>query len=146
MASIPGAAGPGAKFPQWSYNTTSHQVAEVPDAFAKAAAETATWPDRLIFFTSEQAADAYMASQGGGADTSRSPVQAAANAASAAGQAAADAAKGGWHLTFGNVSGLLGRSLKIVLGAILLIGGILKMADVSPARIAAAVPAGMFAL
>lgn len=91
MASVPGAAGPGAGFPQWTYNTVSHQVAEVPNAIAKALAIASTWPEKLIFFTSEQAADAYMQSQGGGADTSHSPIQAGANAVSAAGQAAAGA-------------------------------------------------------
>ncbi len=37
-----------------------------------------------------------MTSQGGGADTSHSPIQTAANATSAAGQAAVNAATTGW--------------------------------------------------
>jgi hypothetical protein len=84
MAGIPGAAGPGAPYPQWLYNTVTHTVSEVSGPAAKTAAEVVSWPAKLIFFTSQQAADAYMAAQGGGADISRSPLTKAANTATSA--------------------------------------------------------------
>lgn len=89
MATIPGAAGPGAPFPQWTYNTQSHVVSRVNNAAAKAGAIAVTFPFKLIFFTSEAAATAYATSQGGGVNVSNSPATAAANAVGAAGQAIA---------------------------------------------------------
>lgn len=85
MASIPGTAGPGAKFPQWAYNTQSRVIDVVADPAEKAAAEAVTWPWKLIFFTSESAADSYAKSQGGGIDITKTPVsKVAAGGASAA--------------------------------------------------------------
>jgi len=93
MASAPGAAGPGAKFPQWTVNTTGWVVAEVIDAAEKTLAEATVYPDTLIFFTSKASADAYVKSKGGTPVTT--PVaalggQAALNAGSAAVTAAAN--------------------------------------------------------
>jgi len=64
MATAPGAAVAGSPYPQWSVNTTGYVVAEVGNAATKALAVTATWPDKLVFFTSQASADAWVASQG----------------------------------------------------------------------------------
>lgn len=139
MASVPGAAGPGAGYPQWSYNTFSHQVAEVPNEFAKAAAEAATFPNKLIFFTSQQAADNYMASQGGGNDTSHTILQTGANAASAAGQAAVNAGKG-WTALVSGFSGtnFVLRAVKIIVGGMLLLIGLSHLTGADNAVMVAA--------
>ena len=84
MASVPGAAGAGAPYPQWTYNTQTHVVSKVTSAAAKAVAETVSWPATVIFFTSQSAADAYAQSHGGGTDVSKSPLTGAANATASA--------------------------------------------------------------
>jgi hypothetical protein len=63
MASAPGAAGPGAPFPQWTVNTTGWVVAKVVNAQEKALAIASSFPNKLIFFTSQAAANAYVKSQ-----------------------------------------------------------------------------------
>ena len=93
MASAPGAAGPGAKFPQWTVNTTGWVVAEVIDAAEKTLAEARVYPNTLVFFTSKASADAYVKSKGGTPVTSplgAAGGQAALNAGSAAVTAAAN--------------------------------------------------------
>jgi hypothetical protein len=79
MAVIPGVAGLGAGYPQWLYNTTTHTVSVVTSPATKFAAESVSWPAKLVFFTSQSAADTYMSSQGGGGDISKSPLTTAAN-------------------------------------------------------------------
>ncbi len=60
----PGAAGSGAKYPQWVVNTATWTVGEVANPAAKALAIAATWPDKLVFFTSQSAAEQWVKSQG----------------------------------------------------------------------------------
>jgi hypothetical protein len=93
MASAPGAAGPGAKYPQWTVNTSGWVVAEVIDAAEKTLAEASVYPDTLVFFTSKSAADNYVKSKGGTPVTSPLAAaggQAALNAGAAAVTAAAN--------------------------------------------------------
>lgn len=72
---VPGAAGPGAKFPQWTYNNTTGAIDKVGNATAKALAEADAWPAQLIFFTSDQAARNYAKGTNvGGIDMSTAPV------------------------------------------------------------------------
>lgn len=66
----------------------------------------------------------------GGTSGSATNIPTPGGVVSGAGTAAAAAATG-WHLTFGNFSGLLTRTLKIVFGGILLIAGILKLSGAS---------------
>ena len=80
MVAVPGAAGPGAPYPQWSYNSLTKIVAKVDNPSAKAIEVVVSFPAKLIFFTSQAAADAYMKSQGGGADISKTAINAAGNA------------------------------------------------------------------
>lgn len=67
----------------------------------------------------------------------------------AAGQGAATeggaALGGGYHLVFGNTTGLLGRILKVVLGAVLLLSGIIRMTSIDKAALGAAGKAAVLA-
>jgi hypothetical protein len=134
MAGIPGAAGPGAPFPQWTVNTSGFVVAEVVNAQEKALAEAATFPNKLIFFTSRQAALNYVASQG------HKPVT--TPAAAAGGQAAlnvgskAAAAVGNpldWLSNIGQFFSALTqpnlwlRLTKVLLGGVLVVAGLIKL-------------------
>lgn len=68
MASIPGAAGPGAPFPQWTVILGGSQiVGKVSNAVTKAGLEATSWPSKVYFFTSEAAAQAFANSNGGSA-------------------------------------------------------------------------------
>jgi hypothetical protein len=80
MAPVPGAAGPHSGYPQWSFNTLTKIVSKVDNPTAKAIAITVSFPSKLIFFISQSAADAYMKNQGGGADISKTTINAAGNA------------------------------------------------------------------
>lgn len=51
----------------------------------------------------------------------------------------------GWHLVFGNTGGLLGRIIKVVLGAVLLISGILRMTGADKAALGVAGKAAVLA-
>lgn len=125
MPDIPGAAGPGAKFPQWVYNTQSHTVSKVGNAGAKAGAIAVTFPAKLIFFTSQAAADAYMTSQGGGADVSNSPATGAANAGAAAAARLPDTASALSAFYDKVTDGKMWRSLGwLVLGVVLIVIGL----------------------
>lgn len=93
MASPPGAAGPGAGYPQWTVNTTGWVVAEVVNTQEKALAIASTFPSRLVFFTSRQAAEAWARSRGGTPVTA----PAAALGGQAALNAGAAAAGGAWN-------------------------------------------------
>lgn len=128
-SAAPGAAGPGAKFPQWFVNTTTHTVSEVTSAQTKAAAEAVSFPAKLVFFTSQAAADNFLKANGGGGDISGSPLTKAANSGTdAATQAAKDAisweqALTNFLLALQNPSTWL-RATKIVGGGALLIIGL----------------------
>ena len=67
-------------------------------------------------------------------------------AVNAAKDAAKAAAGSGWNLTFGNTTGLLGRTIKVALGAALLIMGIARMTGAGTAikNAAGSIPAGMY--
>jgi hypothetical protein len=69
--------------------------------------------------------------QPGGNHATLTPGNVLAGTGDAAGNYAAQVAKdalgSGWSLTFGNTGGLLGRIIKVTLGAILLIAGIIRM-------------------
>lgn len=131
MASIPGAAGPGAPFPQWFYNTLTHTVSEVTSPATKGIAESVSFPAKLIFFTSQKAADDYLKSQGGGADISKSPITKVANTATDTATAAPTglAAIGNF---FGDLSqaNTWIRVAKVLIGGTLLIVGLAKLTGV----------------
>lgn len=66
MANPPGAAGPGAKYPQWTVILGgSQRVAEVTNPLEKALAESVAWPSKVYFFTSQAAAQAFANANGG---------------------------------------------------------------------------------
>lgn len=74
------------------------------------------------------------------------PVSAAQNQAKGTASHAADQALGtGWNLVFGNTTGLLGRIIKVLLGAVLLISGILRMTGTDKAALGAAGKAALLA-
>lgn len=134
MAGIPGAAGPGAPFPQWTVNTSGWVVAEVVNAQAKALAEAATFPNRLIFFTSRQAALNYVTSQGHKPVTTPAAAlggQAAVNAGAKAAAAVGNPLD--WLSNIGQFfSALTQRNLwlrvsKVVLGGVLVVAGLIKL-------------------
>jgi hypothetical protein len=136
MASIPGEAGPGAPFPQWTVTMTSatgYPVAEVTNATEKALAEAAAFPTQLVFFTSESAADSYSKSLGGSGTTTPGAKLGAQSALNTGTQAVQDIATGditgGLH--WPGADNFLVRTLKIVVGGVLLIAGILKMTGAS---------------
>lgn len=133
MAGIPGAAGPGAKFPQWTYNTTTGAIDEVTNATAKALNEADAWPAKLIFFTSDQAARNYAAGTGvGGIDMSTLPgsaqVQSGVNQTTQAVQNAAPSIPGLSQIgTFFSSLGQAStweRAAEVVIGAMLVIAGV----------------------
>jgi len=70
------------------------------------------------------------------------PAKAAANTAASA---AKNALTSTFNLTFGNTTGLLGRIIKVVLGAVLLISGIIRMTGTDKAALGAAGKAAMLA-
>jgi len=76
MATIPGLAGPGAPFPQWTVVENPGGVmggpGEVTNAVTKALVEATAWPSAVLFFTSEQDAANFIKTHGGG--TSSIPV------------------------------------------------------------------------
>lgn len=111
MAAIPGAAGPGAGYPQWTYNTTTGAIDKVGNPVAKGIAESVSWPAELIFFTSDQAARSYAATTNiGGADLSASPgAGTVQNATNSATQPAANALSG-----FGTTGGAIRGALQIL--------------------------------
>lgn len=134
MANPPGAAGPGAPFPQWTVNTSGWIVAEVVNAQEKALAEAATWPNRLIFFTSRSAAEAYVTSQGHKAVTSPAAAaggQAALNAGSKAAAAVGNPLD--WLANIGQFFSALTqpnlwlRVSKVLLGGVLVVAGLIKL-------------------
>lgn len=131
---VPGAAGPGAKYPQWSVNTTGWVVAEVVNAQEKTLAEVSTFPDKLVFFTSQAAAEQYARSQGGTPVTS--PLgqlggQAALNAGSRAAAAVGNPLD--WLSNIGQFFSVLTqrntwqRIIKVLIGAELVIAGLIKL-------------------
>jgi hypothetical protein len=61
--------------------------------------------------------------------------------AAGAGDTAA-AAVTGWHLTFGNTAGLLTRILKVLIGGVLLVAGVLKVSGAGQKAAAVLGPAG----
>lgn len=68
MANPPGAAGPGAPYPQWYVNLapgTDHVPVKVGNALSKAIANTVNAPFKLVYFTSQSAAQAYANANGG---------------------------------------------------------------------------------
>lgn len=71
QAAVPGAAGPGAKFPQWTVVVTSSGlpttsvIGEVTNAITKSLVEASAYPNSVVFFTSHQAALNYVNSHGG---------------------------------------------------------------------------------
>lgn len=70
------------------------------------------------------------------------PVKAAVNTGK---NAAKKTLGAGWNLTFGNTTGLLGRIIKVALGAVLLISGILRMTGTDKAALGVAGKAAVLA-
>lgn len=126
MPAIAGEAGAGAGYPQWFYNTTTHTVSKVSSATTKTIAETVSWPAKLVFFTSEAAADSYMNSQGGGGDISRSGVVNAVNKTTDTTKTAASDLINWPQLT--NLRDLMVRVAKVVGGLILVMAGLNMLA------------------
>ena len=128
MPSAPGAAGPGAGYPQWLFNETTGEVAEVSSPANKALAETVSWPATLIFFTSQAAADTWARAHGGTVDITgadQSPVgKAAENAATAAGSTVT---AGVSFLKFLNSPDSLVRIGQILLGLVLVAVGAARL-------------------
>jgi hypothetical protein len=95
MVSIPGAAGPGAPFPQWTVILGGSQiVGKVSNALNKAALIATSWPSTVYFFTSEAAAQNFANAHGGSAQEGplKPVVSAAQNALNASTSALAKAA------------------------------------------------------
>ena len=70
MANPPGAAVAGSPFPQWFVDVSGgsgRTPNKVTNAVTKAFAISVAFPEKLVFFTSEAAAQAYANSQGGSA-------------------------------------------------------------------------------
>lgn len=134
MAGIPGAAGPGAPFPQWTVNTSGWVVAEVVNAQAKALAVAASFPNKLVFFTSRQAADNYAHSQGHTPVTTptaalggQAAVNAGAKAAAAAGNPLDWLSNIGQFFSALTQPNLWLRISKVVLGGVLVVAGLIKL-------------------
>ena len=128
MANPPGAAGPGAPFPQWTVNTTGWVVGEVHNAQEKAIALTATFPNKLVFFTSRAAADAYVKAHGATPVTSPlTPVQNAAGKVEGAVGSATNINNFLSRLTSANTWLRVGE---FVLGAMLILAGALHLSGV----------------
>jgi hypothetical protein len=113
MPTAPGAAGPGAPFPQWTISEPGYVLGKVSNATEKGLAETAVYPGRLIFFTSEKAARAYALSKGHGAIVSPATKVGGQKALDVGTQAAQDVLGGfdigAWFLRVGEI--LLGLVL-----------------------------------
>lgn len=137
MANPPGAAGPGAPFPQWTVTmsaATGYPVAEVVNAQEKTLAEATAFPTRLVFFTSQAAAAAYSRSLGGsGAQTpaGKAGGQAALNAGSKAAAAVGNPLD--WLSNIGQFFSALTqpnlwlRVSKVLLGGVLVVAGLIKL-------------------
>lgn len=144
--SAPGAAGPGAPFPQWTVSSENNQVGEVTNATEKAMAEAAVFPWSLTFFTSQAAADAYVKANGGGVDTSKSPLQTGANVVGSAANTAVGAIKNPQGF-LGNIANFFGdlsqastwiRIAKVVIGAVLVFVGTAHLTGADKAALKAA--------
>lgn len=137
MAATPGGlAGPGAGYPQWYFNTTTHEISEVTSSLTKGIAETVSFPAKLVFFTSDAAAQAYAKGNGGGIDISKigAPVS---NATNSIANAATNVIPG-----LGQIGGFFSslsqkntwiRVLKVVAGGALVIIGLSHMTGSSDA-------------
>lgn len=141
MASAPGAAGPGAKFPQWTVilvgGKSTGRVGEVTNATEKALAEAVAFPNQVIFFTSQQAALNFSSAHGGGNNPGNTGALGQAlgggnTALNAGTQAAQNAATGklfSFNLGASGISAWFTRGLKVLFGGILIMAGILKLTN-----------------
>lgn len=136
MATNPsGLAGPGAPFPQWTVILTAAEggntgvVGKVTNALAKALVEATAFPSKVLFFTSQAAAQNYINSHGGAVSK---PLQQLATA----GQNATNAATG-------TLAGFLTSSwplriAEIALGLVLVAVGVAKLVPgFTPAQVIA---------
>lgn len=121
MPSIPGAAGPGAPFPQWTVSVPGYVLAQVTNATEKGLAEASVYPGKLIFFTSETAARAYALSKGHPAITSPA-TKLGGNKALNAGTQAVQDILGGANLTSWFI-----RVGEILLGIVLIGVGVARI-------------------
>lgn len=64
---IPGIAGPGAGYPQWGVvaGSPGQHVTKISNAAAKTLMETVSFPSKVLFFTTQQAAENWVNSNGG---------------------------------------------------------------------------------
>jgi hypothetical protein len=133
VASIPGAAGPGAGYPQWFVDVSGgsgKSPDKVTNAATKAFAITVTFPGKLVFFTSEAAAQAYANSQGGSVAVLPSGVTDAGQAAlNDAGSAATGLASVPEFLTRLEEPQTWLRVAEVLLGGILLIVAVKGFTD-----------------
>lgn len=137
MASAPGAAGPGAPFPQWTVTmdaATGYPVAEVINAQEKAVAEAVAFPTRIVFFTSQAAASAYSKSLHGSGQTTpaaRLGGQAALNAGAQAAAAVSNPLD--WLSNIGQFFSALTqpnlwlRVTKVLIGGVMVVAGLMKL-------------------
>lgn len=139
MASIPGIAGAGAKYPQWGVvvGSPGQHVTEVTNAAAKYLMESVSWPSKVYFFTSQQAATDWVNANGG--QVYVPGTKGALNAANNAINATTGLAQGGfkWVASLTGLSGhnLLVRGLKIILGGVMLIAGLTKLTGADKAAL-----------
>jgi hypothetical protein len=99
MAPIPGIAGPGAPYPQWgvAVGSPGQHVTKVSNAIAKTVMESVSFPSKVYFFTSEQAATNWVNGNGGqtflpGTQTALNDANAGINTATSAAGTAVDVA------------------------------------------------------
>lgn len=87
VAPIPGIAGPGAPYPQWgvAVGSPGQHVTKITNALAKTIMESVSYPSKVYFFTSQQAAENWVASNGGETfiPGTQAPLNAANNAINA---------------------------------------------------------------
>lgn len=134
MAGTPGAAGAHSGYPQWFVDQTTWVVGKVIDAAEKYVAETTDYPDRLIFFTSQQAAENYSHAHHGGSNVNTPSTGQPNNPLSGL------AAIGDFFSRLTQASTWI-RVAEVLLGAGLIIVGLAKLASGTPVG-KAAVKAG----
>lgn len=136
MASAPGAAGPGAPFPQWTVTMsapTGYPVGEVVNAEEKALAEATAFPTRIVFFTSQAAAGAYSRSLGGSGQQTPGAKLGGQAALNAGAKAAAVVNPLDWLANIGQFFSALTqpnlwlRVSKVVLGGVMVVAGLIKL-------------------
>ena len=141
MASIPGIAGPGAGYPQWgvAVGSPGQHVTKVTNSIAKYLMESVSFPSKVYFFTSQQAADDWVSGNGGQTFVpgTKTPLNAANNTLNAATSAAGGTADFLARLSSPNTWVRVGE---FVVGALLIGLGLNAILHNPAGKIAKAVP------